>query len=83
MIDKELINKIINERKAINPNNEVAIEIKQQELFDILPDNEDEIIEIVNSCNEEELKYMREIFQDIYAKFTTEKMWEALESLQI
>ena len=76
------INRIINERAAISPNNEVAVEKKQQELFNALGDNEDGVIEILNTTNGKMLKYFSEIFEDIYRKFPTEKMWNTLEELE-
>ncbi len=81
-IEKSKIKAIIDERQAISANNEVAIEEKQNELFEALGDNEQEIKDFLNSCDVSALKYISEIFEDIYRKFTNDDMWDCLESLE-
>lgn len=81
-INSDRINSIIDERSAISPNNELAIINKQQELFEALGNDEKKVIEILSSADEDKLVYFSEIFEDIYRKFTTEKMWNFLGELE-
>lgn len=81
-IEKSKIETIIDERQTISPNNEVAIEEKQNELFEALGDNEQEIKDFLNSCDVSHLKYISEIFEDIYRKFPNDDMWNCLEFLE-
>lgn len=81
-IEANKITAIIDERQTISPNNEVAVEEKQNELFEALGDNEQEIKDYLNSCDVSELKYISEIFEDIYRKFPNDDMWDFLEILE-
>ncbi|MCH5314456.1 MAG: hypothetical protein J1E81_00980 [Eubacterium sp.] len=81
-IVEEQIKIILDERRAISPNNEVAVEEKQNELFEALGNDEDDVIEFLNSCCIDDLIYISEVFEDIYSKFPSDKMWDALEVLE-
>lgn len=81
-IEVNKIKAIIDERQAISPNNEVAVEKKQDELFEALGDNEQEIRKFLNICTVDELKYISEVFEDIYRKFPNDDMWDFLEILE-
>lgn len=81
-IEANKIKAIINERQTISPNNEVAVEEKQSELFEALGDDEQEIKDFLSICEIAELKYISEIFENIYSKFPNDYMWDFLELLE-
>ncbi|EGO6013267.1 hypothetical protein HFX87_002588, partial [Enterococcus faecalis] len=64
----ELKNKmeaILKERKGLNINDDYGIEKCWNEMTILLTQNEDETIDYLNECDEENLYYISEIFEDI------------------
>ena len=53
-----------------------------QPLMEAFGEDVNEILEYLNSINEESLLAISGCFEDIYRKFTTDEVWDALEALE-
>ncbi len=80
MIDQNRVDKIIEERKAMHPN-DPRIEEKWEELTCIFSENEESTIAFLNDCNEEYLYWISEVFEDISAKLQSREYIVCLRKL--
>ncbi|EHR4851839.1 hypothetical protein KUB85_002185 [Enterococcus faecalis] len=80
----ELKNKmeaILKERKGLNINDDYGIEKCWNEMTIFLTQNEDETIDYLNECNEENLYYISEIFEDISEQLQSKRFITCLRNL--
>ena len=80
----ELKNKmeaILKERKGLNINDDYGIEKCWNEMTILLTQNEDEKIDYLNECNEENLYYISEIFEDISEQLQSKRFITCLRNL--
>lgn len=74
------INNILKERKELSPDDPRILE-KWAEIAIILSENIDETIEYLNNCNEEEIYWISEVFDDISEQTKSIKFIECIEKI--
>ncbi|MGX7418019.1 hypothetical protein ACWOFR_04350 [Carnobacterium gallinarum] len=72
---------ILKKRKSLNINDDFGIEKCWNEMTKFLTQNEDEAIDYLNECNEDDLYYISEIFEDISEKLQSERFIACLRNL--
>lgn len=82
MIDRKQFENILIERKKLHSDDSKIMQ-KWLELIEVLGNDEDEIIEYLNGCNEEEVRWLCEIFEDISKQLKSLKFIRCIEMLQI
>ena len=82
MIDNDVIEKIIEERKKLHLDDPRIVE-KWNELTQILTQNEESTIAYLNSCCKENVDWISEIFEDISEKLQSSRFIECIEQLLI
>ncbi len=79
-MDKNIIIELINERKALHPN-DPTIEKYWIKLTEILSKDSTETIELFDNCSEEEIMYLSEVFEDVAYNLQNTSYIECLERL--
>ena len=82
MIANNEVEKIIEERKKLHPNDPRVVD-KWKELTQIFIQNEDSTIAYLNSCCRENIEWIGEIFEDISEKLQSSRFIECIEQLAI
>lgn len=82
MIDNYEIEKIIEERKKLHPDDSRVVE-KWKELTQIFIQNEENTIAYLNSCCKENIYWISEIFEDISEQLQSSGFIECIERLAI
>ena len=82
MMDNNKIEKIIEERKKMHPDDPRVVE-KWNELTQIFIQNEESTIAYLNSCCKENIDWKSEIFEDISEKLQSSRFIECIEQLAI
>lgn len=82
MIDNNIIEKIIEERKKMHPDDPRVVE-KWSELTQIFIQNEENTIAYLNSCCKENIYWISEIFEDISEQLRSSGFIECIEQLAI
>ena len=78
---KNEMDTILKKRKGQNINADFEIEKYWNKMTILLTQNEDETIDYLNECNEDELYYISEIFEDISEQFQSERFITCLRKL--
>ena len=81
MESKNKMEAILKERKGLNINDDYGIEKCWNEMTILLTQNEDETIDYLNECNEENLYYISEIFEDISEQLQSKRFITCLRNL--
>lgn len=68
-------------RKSLNENDDIAIKSCWEDLVSILGENEDETIECLNLCTEEEFEWISEVFEDVAYKLQSHDYIKCLRQL--
>ncbi|MBF2453566.1 hypothetical protein [Listeria seeligeri] len=79
-LKNEMVNVLI-KRKSLNMNDDFGIQKCWTEMTKILTQNADETINYFNECNEDDLYYISEVFEDIAEKLQSEKFINCLRKL--
>ena len=82
MIDDKEIDKIIEERKKMHPDDPRIVE-KWNELTQIFIQNEESTIAYLNSCCKENIDWISEIFEDISEQLQSSRFIECIEKIAI
>lgn len=82
MIDNNEIEKIIEERKKMHPDDPRVVE-KWNELTLVFIQNEESTIAYLNSCCKENINWISEIFEDISEQLQSSRFIECIEKLAI
>lgn len=88
MINLNVINKLLQERKSFWKKNEcldrchIFDEKYVEPMLEAIGNNEEEIKKFLRNCSNEDLVYMSEFFEDIYDRFNNEDMWQFLEEME-
>lgn len=82
MIDNNVIEKIIEERKSFR-SDDFRISEKWEELTQIFARNEKETIEYLNNCSKEKIYWISEVFDDISEQLQSAGFIECIEQLAI
>lgn len=82
MIDNNEIDKIIEERKKMHPDDPRVLE-KWNELTQIFIQNEESTIAYLNSCCKENIDWISEIFEDISEQVQISRFIECIEKLVV
>lgn len=82
MIDNNEIDKIIEERKKMHPNDPRVLE-KWNELTQIFIQNEESTIAYLNSCCKENIDWISEIFEDISEQLQSPRFIKCIEKIAI
>ena len=82
MIDNKAVEKIIEERKKMHPDDPRIVE-KWRELTKYFVQDQETTIEYLNNCNKENLKWIGEIFDDISELLQSYQFIECIERLSI
>jgi len=82
MIDNNIIEKIIEERKKMYPDDPRILE-KWNELTQIFNKNEQNTIEYLNCCCKENIYWISEVFEDISEQLQSSRFIECIEKLAI
>lgn len=82
MIDNSRIEKIINERKKLHPDDPRVVE-KWNELTQIFIRDEECTIAYLNSCCKENIYWISEVFEDISEQLQSRDFIECIEQLAI
>ncbi len=82
MIDNSQIEKIIEERKKMHPDDPRVVE-KWNELTQIFIQNEESTIAYLNSCCKENIDWISEVFEDISEQLQSFNFIECIEQLAI
>ena len=77
----EEVKNIMREKDELHPN-DPAINRCWERLSEILTKNIDTTIEILNSCDQEELESLEDVFEDISRELKSEKFLSFLKELQ-
>ncbi|MBC1419278.1 hypothetical protein [Listeria fleischmannii] len=72
---------IFKKRKELNINDDFGIEKCWGEMTILLTQNEDETIDYLSECNEDDLYYISEIFEDISEQFQSKRFITCLRKL--
>lgn len=72
---------ILNKRKNLNINDDFGIAKCWNEMTELLSTNEIDTINYLNQCNEKDLYYISEIFEDISENLQSKKFISCLRSL--
>lgn len=78
---KNEMDTILKKRKGQNINDDFEIEKCWNKMTILLTQNEYETIDYLNECNEDELYYISEIFEDISEQFQSERFITCLRKL--
>ncbi|WP_088825384.1 hypothetical protein [Listeria goaensis] len=78
---KNEMDAILEKRKSLNINDDFGIEKCWNEMTVLLTQNEDETIDYLNECIEDDLYYISEIFEDISEQLQSEKFITCLRKL--
>ncbi|MBC1242593.1 hypothetical protein [Listeria welshimeri] len=78
---KNEMDAILKKRKGLNINDDFGIEKCWNEMTVLLTQNEDETIDYLNECNEDNLYYISEIFEDISEQLQSERFITCLRKL--
>ena len=82
MIDNNEIDKIIEERKKMHPDDPRVLE-KWNELTQIFIQNEESTIAYLNSCCKENIDWISEIFEDISEQLQSPRFIKCIEEIAI
>lgn len=82
MIDNTEIQKIIEERKKMHPDDPRVVE-KWNELTQIFIQNEESTIAYLNSCCKDNIEWISEIFEDISEQLQSSRFIDCIEKLAI
>lgn len=82
MIDNNEIDKVIEERKKMHPDDPRVME-KWDELTQIFIQNEESTIAYLNSCCKENIDWISEIFEDISEQLQSPRFIECIEKIAI
>ncbi len=82
MIDNIEIEKIIEKRKRMHPDDPRIVE-KWEELTQIFIQNEESTIAYLNSCCKENIDWISEVFEDISEQLQSPGFIECIEQLSI
>lgn len=81
MINNNEVKKVIDERQNINPNDPRICD-KWEEITTIFTKSENDTIEYLNNCNDENIiYYLSEVFDDISLGLQSKKFIECIEHL--
>lgn len=80
MIDKKEVEKLIEERKKIHPDDPSIID-KWCELTKIFVKNEEDTLIYLNNCSKEEITWISEIFEDISEQLQSWGFIKCIEQL--
>ncbi|WPC43876.1 hypothetical protein [Clostridium sp. JS66] len=80
MIDNDKINSIIKERVSMHPD-DPRIMNKWRELTDIFTENQEDTIEFLNTCSEENVEWISEVFEDISEILQSSQFISCIEKL--
>lgn len=76
MIDEKEIHRLIEERKAIPVYDDFGAMDKAEDIFIALGDDEDEVYEYLKSLDWETFDWMTECYEEISAKFGSDRIEE-------
>lgn len=82
MIDNNKIEKLIEERKKLYPDDYRVLE-KWNELTQIFTRNEEDTIVYLNSCCRQNIEWISEIFEDISNQLQSPRFIDCIEKLAI
>lgn len=82
MIDNSRIEKIINERKKLHPDDPRVVD-KWNELTQIFIRDEESTIAYLNSCCKENIDWISEVFEDISEQLQSTDFIECIEQLAV
>ena len=82
LIDNNEIDKIIEERKKMHPDDPRVLE-KWNELTQIFIQNEESTIAYLNSCCKENIDWISEIFEDISEQLQSPRFIKCIEEIAI
>lgn len=80
---KNLMDKIIDERKKKNIEDDYGIQVCWDKMVEILSNNICETIEYLENCSEEDLYFISEIFEDVSEQLKSEEFITCLRKLDI
>lgn len=82
MIDTEKVEEYISWKKEVGISYLDLYEDFVNPVMDALGDDIDEILGFLNELEDDDLEIMSIIFEDIYKKFCTDDVWDALGELE-
>ncbi len=78
---EEQVRKIIEERKAVHPENIFLIEKYWEELAELLSEDIEQTIKFLDTASEEEVEWLSEVFEDVDFDEKTKEYVECLKRL--
>ncbi len=78
---KNEMDTMLKKRKGLNINDDFGIAKCWNEMTVLLTQNENETIDYLNECNEDDLYYISEIFEDISEQLQSERFITCLRNL--
>lgn len=80
---KERIEKVIEQRKKLNMNDDMGIQKCWKDITDILSENEEDTIAYLDNCDKDELYWISEVFEDISENLQSQEFIECLRRLDV
>ncbi len=78
-MNEKLIKKLIQEKKEINPQNDILLNEKYEELLQIFKENLYESINYLNTCSSDEFYWLSELFEDLSEYFKSQELIDCME----
>ncbi len=78
-MNEKLIKKIIQEKKEIDPQNDILLNEKYEELLQIFKENLYESMNYLNTCSSDEFYWISELFEDLSAYFKSQELIDCME----
>lgn len=82
MTDYVYLKNLIKERAKYDPNDDYLTEKYWNTMVEFLGKNEQNAIEFISECNEDEVPWVAEIFDDLSLKFQSRHFIDYIKSLQ-
>ena len=82
MLQTEKLFAYIEQRKKLHIN-DPAVETYWEKLADILGQNEDDTIDFLDSCDEETVGWISEVFEDVSERLNSSRYIKCLERLDV
>ena len=80
MINRDEVEKVINERKNLNPDDPRIMD-RWEKLTSFFIQSEEDTIEYLNQCSLEDIYWISEVFEDISEQFKSPRFIECIEKL--
>ena len=80
---EERIEKVIQQRKKLNMNDDMGIQKCWEDITDILSENEEDTIAYLDNCDKDELYWISEVFEDISENLQSQEFIECLRRLDV